>query len=283
MAKLRTLLVLGRVSNLPTVWSNCLAGWLLGGAGDWNALWLVCAAGSLLYVGGMYLNDAFDEAFDREHRKERPIPSGAITARSVWALGLGLLIGGMVCLVSLGPVTIQLGALLVLNILAYDAVHKRTMLSPVIMAGCRFLLVLLAASAGFDGITGLAVWSASVLGCYVIGLSYIAKAESVPGPLKFWPCVLLAAPLVLAWVANEPPYLVKALAIGAVACCWICRSLAFTFASNPKQIGRTVSGLLAGIALVDCLAVAGEPMPLAVAFPVCFLLALIAQRFVPAT
>ena len=30
---LRTLLILGRVSNLPTVWSNCLAGWLLDGGG----------------------------------------------------------------------------------------------------------------------------------------------------------------------------------------------------------------------------------------------------------
>ena len=35
MAKLRTLLVLGRVSNLPTVWSNCFAGWLLAGGGLW--------------------------------------------------------------------------------------------------------------------------------------------------------------------------------------------------------------------------------------------------------
>ena len=26
----RALLVLGRVSNLPTIWSNCLCGWLIG-------------------------------------------------------------------------------------------------------------------------------------------------------------------------------------------------------------------------------------------------------------
>src|SRR5213594_1545943 len=30
----RTLLILGRASNVPTVWSNCLAGWLLGGGGS---------------------------------------------------------------------------------------------------------------------------------------------------------------------------------------------------------------------------------------------------------
>ena len=28
------LLILGRVSNLPTVWWNCFAGWLLGGGGS---------------------------------------------------------------------------------------------------------------------------------------------------------------------------------------------------------------------------------------------------------
>ena len=33
-SNLRTLLVLGRASNLPTVWSNCFAGWLLGGGGE---------------------------------------------------------------------------------------------------------------------------------------------------------------------------------------------------------------------------------------------------------
>src|SRR5881392_1903166 len=64
----RTLLVLGRVSNLPTVWSNCLAGWLLGGGGRWALLAWACVGTSLLYVAGMFLNDAFDFNFDRQHR-----------------------------------------------------------------------------------------------------------------------------------------------------------------------------------------------------------------------
>src|SRR5436853_7428422 len=48
---LRALLILGRVSNLPTVWSNCLAGWWLGGDHRSDALpWLFSGA-SLLYTG----------------------------------------------------------------------------------------------------------------------------------------------------------------------------------------------------------------------------------------
>ena len=69
---------MGRVCNVPTIWSNCLAGWWLGGGGRWFELGLLCVWVTLLYIGGMFLNDAFDANFDREHRRLRPIPSGAI-------------------------------------------------------------------------------------------------------------------------------------------------------------------------------------------------------------
>src|SRR6202021_3338880 len=80
----RPLLFLGRVSNLPTVWSNCLAGWWLAGGGNFKALPLLLAGTSFLYIGGMFLNDAFDVGFDRQRRAERPIPSGQISLAAVW-------------------------------------------------------------------------------------------------------------------------------------------------------------------------------------------------------
>ena len=57
----RDALVLGRVSNLPTVWTNTLVGLVLAGgtAGDVRNLPLVLAL-SLFYHDGIYLNDAFD-------------------------------------------------------------------------------------------------------------------------------------------------------------------------------------------------------------------------------
>ncbi|HEY1081657.1 MAG TPA: hypothetical protein VGE29_05310, partial [Prosthecobacter sp.] len=57
----RAWLELARISNLPTVWTNVTAAWLLAG-GPWREAalgWLVLA-GSLLYTGGMILNDAAD-------------------------------------------------------------------------------------------------------------------------------------------------------------------------------------------------------------------------------
>ena len=72
---------LGRISNLPTVWSNVLAGMVMaGGALDHRFI----PAGlslSLFYVGGMYLNDAFDRGIDAIERPERPIPAHARSSR----------------------------------------------------------------------------------------------------------------------------------------------------------------------------------------------------------
>ena len=54
---LRTAFALGRVSNLPTVWSNVLAGTILaGGTLDPLRTTILMVAMSLLYVAGMYLN-----------------------------------------------------------------------------------------------------------------------------------------------------------------------------------------------------------------------------------
>src|SRR5882762_4579554 len=174
----RTLLVLGRVSNLPTVWSNCLAGWLLGGAGNTTKLPFLFAGATLLYVGGMFLNDAFDAGFDREYRKERPIPAGAVSAVAVWGWGAGWLLAGSACLFWVGSQAGITGLVLLVCIVIYDSIHKRVVFGPVLMGMCRLLLYLVAASSGRQGLTGWAVWSGLALGIYVIGLSYLARGES---------------------------------------------------------------------------------------------------------
>ncbi|MDP7549099.1 MAG: UbiA family prenyltransferase, partial [Alphaproteobacteria bacterium] len=98
---------LGRVSNLPTVWSNSLAGLVLAGGGaaldispglsPQLILGLILIM-SLFYTGGMYLNDAFDQHIDAAERPERPIPSGQISARTVYICGYGMLALGIAAL-----------------------------------------------------------------------------------------------------------------------------------------------------------------------------------------
>lgn len=283
MASLRTLLVLGRISNLPSVWTNCLAGWLLAGGGDWARFAWLCAGATLVYVGGMFLNDACDAAFDTQHRRERPIPAGAISRQAVWGWSALLLVAGTGMLGWLGREPAILALQLLACVVLYDVFHKQLDWSPVLMAACRFFLVLTAAASGAQGVDGLAIWSAAVLACYIIGLSYLARRESAPGLIRYWPLGLLAAPLVLAFIVNDGFFREKAMVASAMVALWVLRCLRPTFWQSPPNIGKTVSGLLAGICLVDLVAVADQPPQVGVCFFACFGLALLCQRFVPAT
>src|SRR5688572_25639343 len=235
----RTLLVLARASNLPTVWSNCLAGWILGGEGPLSGLFILMLAATCLYVGGMYLNDAFDAEFDRQHRPERPIPSGAISIGEVWGFGVGWLVLGTVLLAIFGPITFFLTLLLLTSILTYDIVHKAMAFSPVIMALCRFFLFLVASSTGDEGVTGLAIWSSFALALYIVGLSYVAKSESTRGALRYWPCWFLIAPVLLAHLVNNGAYESRSMVLSAVVLFWILRNRRFTFWAGAKDVGRT--------------------------------------------
>jgi hypothetical protein len=352
MPSLRTLLILARASNLPTVWSNCVAAWWLGGGGGLWSLLALCAGASLLYVAGMYLNDAADATFDRQHRRERPIPAGHIAEKLVWRIGFGMLAAGSLLVIGVGSfapgskllvreptraatrsnltvasemrattegqavpavlsadetanvsaknrttqttrlhpsglkhraITIALTLALAALIVVYDVIHKAAMFSPWLMGACRSLLFFAVASAGQDGLTGLAVWSGLVLGVYVAGLSYFARLERMLRRPEWWPCVLLAAPLVLAFVVNAGPYRQDSLLLSFVLILWVARSLRPALGSAQQNISRAVAALLAGIVFVDLLSTGGNPKELGVVFLLLFGATLLFQKFVPAT
>ena len=282
MPPLRTLLILGRTSNLPTVWSNCLAGFLLGGASHWMAFGWLCLGTTLLYTGGMFLNDAFDASFDRQHRPERPIPSGQISEKEVWRMGCALLAAGTLCIFWISAVTLVLALCLVGCILIYDAIHKAINFAPILMAACRFFLVLVAASAG-AGVSGLAIWSALTLASYIIGLSYLARKESTRGALRSWPGFLLGAPILLAFLVNDGASRRAGVYLSILLLAWVLLCLRHTFWKTERNIGYTVSGLLAGIVLVDLLAIGGGTAAHTVVFLGLFAAANVFQRFIPAT
>lgn len=284
MPRLRTLLVLGRVSNLPTVWSNCVAGWWLGGGGNSQKLPYIFLGATFLYVGGMFLNDAFDVEFDTLNRRERPIPSGKISLPAVWRWGLGFLALGALSLILAGTETGILAVTLLVCILAYDAIHKHFALSPFLMATCRFLLYLTAASVGAWGINGTAIWSALVLSLYILGLSYLARTESTGSSTLSPASLLLGAPIVLAMILNAGIFRKPALWLSLVLILWVLKSIApLHLWFRKRAMLSTVSNLLAGIVLVDWLACPDIPRESALVFPALFLTTLLFQRFVPAS
>jgi hypothetical protein len=283
-ARLRTLLVLGRVSNLPTVWSNCLAGWWLSGGGNFRSLPWLLAGTSFLYVGGMYLNDAFDVDFDRQRRAERPIPSGQIGRNTVWKLGGVWLALGIILLFFMSGSAGLLSIVLAGLILVYNATHKFITASPWLMGACRFMVYVIAGTTGAAGLNGWPIVCGGALALYIVGLSYVASRETFRGPLPHWPLVFLAAPIALALMMNAGKFLPPTLVVAAVLAGWILAWVWPILFGGGINVAIIVSNLLAGIVLVDWLAIApAAPGWLFFIYLSLFSLTLGFQQSVPAT
>lgn len=121
-----TMLRLGRVSNLPTVWTNALAGAVLAGGAPASAIVTAALALSLFYIGGMWLNDAFDAQIDAAERANRPIPMGEAGRGTVYLVGYGLLAAGILVSFTLGAAAGATGGVLALAVVLYDWLHKKT-------------------------------------------------------------------------------------------------------------------------------------------------------------
>jgi 4-hydroxybenzoate polyprenyltransferase len=279
-----TLLRLGRVSNLPTVWTNVLAGAVLSG-GDWRnwRLGLMLVAMSSFYVGGMYLNDYFDRAIDGRERPERPIPSGQIAAGAVAAIGFCLIGAGAVATAAMGPAAAAMAALLAISVVAYDLHHKANPFAPVVMGACRALVYGATATALSSGVTLFVAIAAVAIAAFVAGLTYAARQESLDKIGNLWPLALLAAPMLVAIGVFRQG--AAAAAVYLLLAVWIAAAV-YLLARRPVagSISRAVGWLIAGISLCDAaiLASTGAIMP-ALAAIGGFVLTLVAQKYVPGT
>jgi 4-hydroxybenzoate polyprenyltransferase len=278
MTFLRTWLALSRPSGLPAVWSNCLAGWWLGGGGNTGRLPFLFGGATFLYLGGAFLNDAFDAAFDQDHRRVRPIPSGAIALETVSGCGLTLLGIGALCLLWAGKVTGGLGLALACCIVCYNAVHRVLTLSPALLGICRFFLYVIGASTAASGVTGWSIWCGLALAMYVTGAGWLTRPETIAGPARYWPLVPLAAPVVLAQIMDDNSYRMPGLLLSAVLLLWTARSLRPSLWSADKEISLTTAGLAAGIVFVDLLATVNAPREISLIFLLLFGAALLLQR-----
>ncbi len=231
----------------------------------------------------MFLNDAFDAEFDRNNRRTRPIPSGAVSEGQVWQWSIVWMALGLGGAAWLGGTEIALALALSACILSYNATHKFLPVAPLLMGSCRVLLYLLAASAGERGVSGEAIWKGLALGVYIVGLSCLARKESGRGRVRFWPGLLLAAPVLMAGLFDDGPSLMAGVEFSLVLTAWSCWALSRSLERAGANVGYTVSRLLAGIVLVDLLAVAEAGEAWTGLFGVWFVLALLLQRFIPAT
>jgi hypothetical protein len=255
---------LGRVSNLPTVWTNTLAGAVLAGELRFGAeLAVMLVAFSLFYVGGMFLNDAFDAEIDARERPERPIPAGEIGRGTVFGYGFAMMAAGVALLAGVGyafeprtgPWPLLGGLALAGVITFYDAYHKNNPLSPVVMGLCR-VLVYVAAALCYVTSLPTALWAGcAIMLCYLIGLTYIAKQENLARVENLWPLLFLAAPVMYGvWLFTAQWTVI---AFWLLFTGWVLVALWFLRRRRKGDIPRAVISLIAGISLLDALLIAG--------------------------
>lgn len=278
---LQTFLKLGRVSNLPTVWTNAIAGAVLAGVTPIGQILVVCLALTLFYVGGMWLNDAFDAEIDTRERANRPIPMGQVKVITVFTVGYAMLAVAIALSFTMGALAGVIGIALASAVVLYDWLHKLTVLSPLIMGVTRFLCYLLAAAA-VAKITGSAVWGGLGLLTYIVGLTYAAKQEAYDRLDRAWPLAVLALPLLLGlsqtW--SNPLGLVIWGALAVV----IAVALRLLFRRNRGDVPKAVVTLIAGISLYDAVLIAANGFTLLAILAVAgFGLTLLLQRAVAGT
>lgn len=207
--RIKTLLTLGRVSNLPTVWMNAIAATALtlsATDGDFSlAQMLIVLAGlSCLYAGGMSFNDYCDRHWDAIHQPFRPIPAGKVNAQTVLAISLVLFITGLVLLAQTMPGFAAAIGLLSL-IVAYDILHKQFSSSVFLMASTRLGVYIVAAFSVSSSPPASVFLLGMVQAAYTLLVTVVARYENKLGsrfnfPLIPWmiACMGLVDGLVLA-------------------------------------------------------------------------------------
>lgn len=278
----KTALKLGRVSNLPTVWSNVIAAFALTAGAPLRVVLTTAVAMSLLYLGGMFLNDAFDREIDASERANRPIPSGEASVNTVFAFGLVALAAGVSLLAVQSARAGLVGLVLAAAIVLYDWHHKGNPLSPLLMGLCRALVYAGAAAALVKPFWVPVLLGGAALFLYVTGLTLAAKQERLDRVSNLWPFLLVAAPLLFALPALTASWLVVLPAGLLLGACLY--ALTLLRRRNAGDVGRAVGLLIAGIALVDALAAStvGATQAMIVCFAL-FALTLLLQRFIPGT
>ena len=258
---------LGRVSNLPTVWTNVLAAAVLVGGHPGADLLPVMLAVSLFYTGGMYLNDAFDREFDARRYPDRPIASGAVSATTVFAAGgvqliAAVLLVGLIAWVRRGggagvwqaPL---LSLVLVGAIVVYDARHKTNRLAPFLMALCRALVFLLTGALVLAAANTALFVGAGLAAVYALGLTYTARVEQAGhGPIVAALLLLAIAVVYAAGLLRQAdPSVVPVVLFIA----WVASAAWLAGRREPGALSRVIPMLVAGISLLDAVLIAGVP------------------------
>ncbi len=223
---------------------------------------LLVAASCGLYLAGMVLNDVFDRDVDAQERPTRPIPSGRVPLASAIRLAVILLLLGNIAALCAGLTSGLIAILLTACILGYDGGLKNTVLGPVVMGSCRFLNILLGASA----VGGLAeVFAppqlpvAAGMGIYIAGVTIFSRQEAETSAR--WKLALgmgvinLGLAIVMGFIVNFPSDLghTATIALAAVIAIIDGRVFGCLLLPSPGRVQATVRTLLMSLITLNAI------------------------------
>ena len=261
MQKLLPYLRLCRFANVFTALADIFLGYLLTHQSLAHKLefGLLLATSAALYMAGMVFNDVFDREVDLRERPNRPIPSGAVSLKMAIGLGSVLIMAGIGAAAAVGTNSLLVAAALVACIFAYDGLLKSTVLGPIAMGGCRFLNVMLGASA-VDPVWVLPqLHVAGGLGVYIAGVTWFARREAgassriqlgiAMGTINMGLALLVA--FVLNWPRGLQSNMNASIIIGLIALTINRRLLAAIMDPVPAKVQVAIKIMLMSLVMLD--------------------------------
>lgn len=257
-------LQLGRISNLPTIWTNCLTGAFLSNNFilDYRFFWLLAGI-SLLYVSGMFLNDAFDFEFDKRYRPARPVVSGNISVSTVFTWSFLVMLLGLSFILIASNWQIEsngfLAALcLSILIVIYDWKHKNNPLAPIIMGVCRSMVPITVGLAYSASINLQLTIGALFIFSWTVGLTLLARQEHLDNKLQKWPLLFLLTPLIYITTTTTMTLSLLVWLFLGILFLIIVYILTLTFSQKPINKIQLILLIIASFSLLDGLLLAAN-------------------------
>jgi len=205
-----------------------------------------------LFLAGMIFNDYFDYELDKKERPSRPLPSGAISKKSAFFLGVIFLLIANISASLVGVQSLMISFLMTLLILGYDFRLKQIPILGILsLSTIRFLNVILGASIILFDIQ--IIQYAIPIGLFVGGISILAKTETSISSekTKFINLILIFATLIYTLIIILKNFEIISLILLSI----FSLSVFFPFFSrknvDTKQIQKKVTFQLLAIIILD--------------------------------